>query len=505
MSADAYDLIVIGSGPAGEKGAAQAAYFGKRVALVEADARLGGAAANTGTLPSKTLRETALYLTGFRQRGLYGVTFTLREKVTARDFLRRERTVVEAENERVANNLARHGIALHSGRAEFVDAHTLLVRRPDGTTRQLRGDVMLVATGSRPFRDARLPFDDPRVFDSDTILSLVDIPAAMVVAGGGVIGCEYACLFSALGVKVTLVDGHDRLLGFLDGEVSDALQASMASLGVDLCLNDAILSVETKGPMVVSLRSGRRIEAGALLAATGRSGNTAGLGLDALGIRTTSRGLIEVNAHYQTTVPHIYAAGDVIGFPALASTSMEQARVAMVHAFDFKYKTAVASTIPYGIYTIPECSMVGATEEALAASGTPYVVGRARYDQNARGQIIGDASGFLKLLFRLPDMTLVGVHVFGEQASELIHIGVTAMHAEAGADLFIRMCLNYPTRSELYKYATYDAMGRRDRMGEGARGARGARGAGGAEGAEGAGGAGGAKGAKGAGGAEGAG
>jgi NAD(P) transhydrogenase len=455
-----YDLIVIGSGPAGEKGAAQAAYFGKRVALVEGAGVLGGAAANTGTLPSKTLRETALYLTGFRQRGLYGVTFTLREKVTARDFLHRERSVVRSENERIQANLARHRVDVLQGRAELVDPHTVLVRSPDGSSLAVQGDVILIATGSHPHREPTFPFADSRVFDSDTILTLRDIPASLLVAGGGVIGCEYACLFAALGVRVTLVDSHARLLGFLDGELSAALQASMVSLGIDVCLNDGVARVSAAGVLEVLLESGRTLSPGGILAATGRSGNTDGLGLGALGIRTNARGLIEVNAHYQTAVPHIYAAGDVIGFPGLASTSMEQARVAMVHAFDLKYKTAIANTLPYGIYTIPECSMVGATEETLTAAGVRYVVGRARYDQNARGQIIGDSNGFLKLIFRADDMKLLGAHVFGEQASELVHLGVLAMLQDSTAEVFIRMCLNYPTLSELYKYATYDAMGK---------------------------------------------
>jgi NAD(P) transhydrogenase len=460
MAAASYDLVVIGSGPAGEKGAAQAAYFGKRVALIDKAGVLGGAAANTGTLPSKTLRETALYLSGFRQRGLYGVTFTLREKVTARDFLHREREVVEAEHRRIRENLARHQVDVHTGAATFVDGRTLSVRTPAGVDQTITGDVVLIATGSTPYRPPVFPFGDPRVYDSDTILHLRDIPATMLVAGGGVIGCEYACLFAALGVKVTLTD-RNGLVPFLDRDIADALRVSMERLGIEILVGDAIVSVAADAALDVHLASGRTIRVGALLAATGRSGCIDGLGLDRVGVGTTPRGLIEVNAHYQTSVPNIYAAGDVIGFPALASTSMEQARVAMVHAFDLKYKTALPETLPFGIYTIPECSMVGATEQALTAAGVPYVAGRARFDQNARGQIIGDTGGFLKLLFRRDDMRLLGAHVFGEQASELIHVAVMAMLADATADLFIRMCFNYPTLSELYKYATYDAMGKK--------------------------------------------
>jgi NAD(P) transhydrogenase len=458
---ETYDLIVIGSGPAGEKGAAQAAYFGRRVALVEAAPVLGGAAANTGTLPSKTLRETALYLSGFRQRGLYGVTFGLREKVTARDFLARERQVVDGERARIQQNLDRHGVVVHHGRASFEDPHTVAVQSSSGDVRRLRADVVLVATGSRPFRAPQFPWGDPRVYDSDSILQLREIPGTMLVAGGGVIGCEYACLFAALGVRVTLTEGRDRLLGFLDGQVSNALLGAMRRLGIDVRLNDKIDRVDAAGPLVAHLTSGESVPVGAILAATGRTGNTAGLNLEGIGVTPTDRGLLAVNQHFQTAVPHVYAAGDVIGFPALASTSMEQARVAMVHAFDLRYKTAVSSVLPYGIYTIPECSMVGETEESLTAAGVPYVAGQARFAQNARGKIIGDEEGFLKLLFRQDDMRLVGAHAFGELATEIIHVGVLAIVMQATADVFIQMCLNYPTLSEAYKYATYDAMGRR--------------------------------------------
>jgi NAD(P) transhydrogenase len=461
-----YDLVVIGSGPAGEKGAAQAAYFGKRVALVEKASVPGGAAANTGTLPSKTLRETALYLTSFRQRGLHGVTLTVGDRVTARDFLFHQQHVTETEQARIDQNLARHKVDRYHGFASFTDPHTISVAQENAPAILLKGDFFLIATGSRPHRPANFPFNDPRVFDSDTILGIRDIPRSMLVSGGGVIGCEYACLFSALGVKVTLVEGRDRLLGFLDFEISDALTASMAKMGIDLLLNESIESVEASGSLSVKLKSGKTIQVDTLLAASGRSGNTAGMNLESIGIQPSARGQLEVNSHYQTAVPHIYAAGDVIGFPALASTSMEQARVAMVHAFDLKYKTSVAHILPYGIYTIPECSAVGETEETLRQKKIPYVAGRARYSQNARGQIVGDRDGFLKLLFRADDMKLLGVGVIGEQASELVHVGLTALLAESTAELFIQMCFNYPTLSEMYKYATYDALGQRSALGQ---------------------------------------
>ncbi len=464
MPEKAYDLIVVGSGPAGEKGAAQAAYFGKRVALIEKEPVLGGAAANTGTLPSKTLRESALYISGFRQRGLYGINFSLKDKVTARDFLYRERLVVQSERARIMENLKRHHVDLYSGVASFLDPHTIKVQPNYSEPVSLRGEFILIATGSHPFHPPNLPFHDARVYDSDTILNLREIPASMLIAGGGVVGCEYACMFAALGIRVTLVEGRERLLGFLDGEVSAMLAQNLQSMGIELLMPDAITTVETGPLLQVRFQSGKACAVESILAATGRSGNTRGLGLETLGVQPDPRGLIKVNESYQTPVPHVYAVGDVIGFPALASTSMEQARVAMVHAFDLKYKSGVAELLPYGIYTIPECSMVGETEESAAKKGLPFVVGKARYNQNARGQIIGEKDGFLKLLFHADDMKLIGVHVIGEQASELIHTGLCAMLMQAGADLFIQTCFNYPTLSEMYKYATYDALGRRAKM-----------------------------------------
>lgn len=465
MPAKHYDLIVIGSGPAGEKGAAQAAYFGKRVALIEKQPVLGGAAANTGTLPSKTLRESALYLSGFRQRGLYGINFALKDKVTAKDFLYRERLVVQSERARIAENLRRHRVDLYHGAASFVDAHTIAVRPEQTEPARLTADVCLITTGSHPFHPPNFPFHDARVYDSDTILNLHQIPKTMLVVGGGVIGCEYACMFAALDIRVSLVEGRDRLLGFMDAEVSDVLTRHMREMGIEFLMPDAVDTVAADETLQVRMKSGRTLTTESILAATGRSGNTRGLGLEPLGIEVNSRGQIAVNANYQTAVPHIYAAGDVIGFPALASTSMEQARCAMVHAFDLRYKEGIASILPYGIYTIPECSMAGETEEALRARGVPFVTGKAGYNSNARGQIIGDQDGFLKLIFHAETRKLLGVHVIGEQASELVHIGLNALILGATTDLFIQTCFNYPTLSEMYKYATYAALGELGRSG----------------------------------------
>ena len=458
-----YDLVVIGSGPAGEKGAAQVAYFGKRVALVEKEPVLGGAAANTGTLPSKTLRETALFLSGFRHRELSGIDVKVKERVTISDFLFRERVVKERERSRIAENLKRHKVGLYMGDAAFVDPHTIAVRPRHAAELHLRGEFMLIATGSYPHRPPVFPFHDPRVFDSDTILTMTEIPRSMLVVGGGVIGCEYACMFTAIGVKVSLVETRERLMPFLDGEISDSMRQQMESLGVTFLMPDGVESVENDELIRVRLKSGTVVETHTVLVASGRNGNTESLGLDRVGIAATKRGHIEVNGNYQTSVPHIYAAGDVIGFPALASTSMEQARTAMVHAFDLKYKKDIAPILPYGIFTIPECSMAGETEESLKEKNVAYVVGRARYSNNARGQIVGDYDGFLKLIFREDDMKLLGVHMIGELATELIHIGLTALLTGAGADLFVQSCYNYPTLTETYKYATYDALGARAR------------------------------------------
>jgi NAD(P) transhydrogenase len=461
MAPRKYDLVVIGSGPAGEKGAAQAAYFGKTVALIEKDPELGGAAANTGTLPSKTLRETALFLSGFRQRELYGMTLTLNVPPTARDFLFHQQRVTESEHARIQQNLDRHKVDVYRGFASFEGTNTVSVAPSSGEPYLIEGDYFLIATGSRPHHPPFFPTDHPQAFDSDSILGIHHIPRSMIILGGGVIGSEYACLFAALGVKVMLVEGRDRLLSFLDAEIAHALADSMRAIGVELLLNEAPERVQS-GPLItVGMKSGKCIDAESLLVAFGRTGNTGGMNLDRIGIKTTSRGQIEVNSHYQTSVSNIYAVGDVIGFPALASTSMEQARVAMVHAFDLKYKTEISQILPYGIYTIPECSFAGETEETLIEKKIPYVAGRARYSQNARGYIIGDKDGFLKLLFREDDMRLLGVSCIGEQASELLHTGLTALLSGATAELFIQMCFNYPTLSEMYKYATYDALGAR--------------------------------------------
>ena len=456
-----YDLVVIGSGPAGEKGAAQAAYFGKRVALVEGVPALGGAGINTGTIPSKTLRETALFFSGFRQRGLYGVDPVIKPDLTVGDFLHREQDVVRSLQEVVAENIARHRIELVHGRATFEDTHIVDVTPSDGSTpRRLAADVFLVATGSVPNRGRDLPTDDPRVYDSDSILRMARLPRRLGVVGAGVIGCEYACMFAALGIEVLVVDGRERLLSFLDGELSDRLRLAMERLGIRLALGDGVVGVQCRPEAIrLPLRSGAIVDVDALLVATGRLGATRGLGLDRIGIPVGDRGHVDVNEHFQTVVPHVYAAGDVIGFPSLAATSMEQARVAMCHAFDLRYKTRVAPIFPMAVYTIPEVAGVGETEESCGGKGIGHVVGRALYRDNARGQIIGDLSGLLKLVVRAEDRRLLGIHAIGEQAAELIHVGLMVMQLGGAIDVFIDAVFNYPTLSDAYKYAAYDALG----------------------------------------------
>ncbi len=457
-----FDLIVIGSGPAGEKGAAQAAYFGKRVALIEKEAppAYGGAAANTGTLPSKTLRETALFLSGFKNRELEGIEFRWKESADIRSLMGRRRTVVGREQKRIATNLDRHEVRTFEGFARFAGPHTVAVGRSNFPEKLYTADVILIATGSRPYRPPEFRVDDPRIVDSDTILSINEIPKSMLVVGGGVIGCEYACMFAIMGTKVTLIERRDKIMGFLDVEIVEALLGEMERLGIRIHLNESIENVEYGTTLQVQTGSGEVLEPELVLISSGRSGNTEGLNVEGLGIEIDSRGRINVDNTFQTTVPYVYAAGDVIKGPALASTAMEQGRIAMVHAFELPFQRGLTNALPYGIYTIPECSMVGETEASLLEQNIPFVAGKASYQSNARGQIIGDTSGFLKLLYTVEqEPRLVGVHVIGEAATELVHIGLTAMQLGAVAGTFIKSCYNYPTLSELYKYATYSALG----------------------------------------------
>jgi NAD(P) transhydrogenase len=454
-----YDLVVIGSGPAGEKGAAQAAYFGKRVALVERAPEVGGAGVNTGTIPSKTLRETALYYSGLRQRGLYGIDYSLREGLTVADLMHRKESVIANQWALVRRNLERHGIELVRGVASLRDPHTVRVAHDGGSETVLETEVVLIATGSSPFHPPGAQFDHRLICDSDSILRLDRIPQTMVVVGGGVIGCEYASIFTALGVRVTLIESHGRLLPFVDAEIAGRLRLQLELLGLRCLLDDRVKSVTAAdGRVELLLARGERLAADIALFAAGRQGNVEGLGLEAIGVGVSARGAITVDEHYRTTVPNVYAAGDVIGFPALASTSMEQARVAMVHAFGLRYKERMSPVLPLAVYTIPEIAMAGATEETCAAQGIDYLVGRAPYDQNPRGQIIGDLAGMVKLVFAAADKKLLGVHLIGELSSELVHIGAQVLAAGGTIDHFIDAVYNYPSLSDIYKYAAYDGL-----------------------------------------------
>ncbi|HVB36504.1 MAG TPA: Si-specific NAD(P)(+) transhydrogenase [Candidatus Acidoferrales bacterium] len=454
-----FDLLVIGSGPAGEKGAAQAAYFGKRVALIEREAVVGGACINTGTVPSKTLRESALYFSGLRQRGIYGIDYSLRAGLTVKDFMHHKNEVVTEERKKIARNLASHGIEFIRGMAAFEGAHTVMVSSSAGI-RRLHGDAILVATGSRPHRAPEIPYDDQFIFDSDSILTMDRIPESLIVIGGGVIGCEYASIFAALGVKVALADGRDRLLPFLDKEIAERLRTKLDSLKVQFYFGERMARIErTSSGIHMTFESGKSLDAETALFAAGRRGNIDGLNLEGAAISVNSRGLIVVNENYETSAPGIYAAGDVIGFPALASTSMEQGRLAVCHAFGFQYKQKLASMMPMGIYTIPEISAAGETEESCQEKKISYAVGRANYANNARGMIVGDTTGMLKLIFRRDDKRIVGVHMIGENATELVHIGSAVMEMGGTLDTFIELVFNYPTLSETYKYAAYDGLG----------------------------------------------
>jgi NAD(P) transhydrogenase len=411
------------------------------------------------------LRETALYYSGIRQRGLYGVDYHLGENLTIGHFMHREREVVDSLRGAVERNVASHGIDLIRGAARFEDAKTVVVSgRPDGDER-VSAPVIVIATGSLPNPGTDLPRDDPRFYDSDSILGMSRLPRRMAVVGAGVIGCEYACIFAALGIAVRLIDGRARLLGFLDAEISERLRLQMELLGVRMALGDTVTAARTDPDVIrLDLRSGAELEVDAVLVAAGRLGNTGGLGLDRVGIPVDDRGHIVVNEQFQTRVPHIYAAGDVIGFPALAATSMEQGRVAVCHAFGFRYKTAVSRVLPLTVYSIPEASMVGETEETCREKGQPCCVGRAEYRGNARGQIVGDLAGLVKLVFDPRDRRLLGVHIVGEDAAELIHVGMMVLQAQGSIDAFIDAVFNYPSLGEAYKYAAYDGLGALARM-----------------------------------------
>jgi NAD(P) transhydrogenase len=457
-----YDLVVIGSGPGGQKAAIAAAKAGHRVAIVEKKAAVGGTCINTGTIPSKSLREAVLYLSGWREHTFYGSSYAVKRDITIADLLVRANYVISHELDVIQHQMYRNDVDLIRAVASFSDPHTLeLAMIDNSSTRRVSAAYIVIATGT----DAALPrdctIDDTSIFTSDAILRLDRIPHTLAVIGAGVIGCEFASMFAALGVRVTLVDTRPDLLSFIDGEIADALAYHLRENNVTLRLGETVSHVERTedGHVATHLKSGKHFITEKALYSVGRVGATAGLNLPAAGLEADDRGRLVVNEHYQTSVPHIYAVGDVIGFPALASTSMEQGRLAASHAFGLP-ASSVPALFPYGIYTIPEISMVGRTEAELTKDGVPYEVGKASYKEIARGQIIGDQVGILKLIFHSDTAQLLGVHIIGEGASELVHIGQAVLTFGGTADYFVNTVFNYPTLAECYKVAAFDALNR---------------------------------------------
>lgn len=460
-----YDLFVIGSGPAGQRAAIQAAKLGKRVAIAERRAVVGGAWINTGTIPSKTLREAVLYLSGYRVRGIYGMSYSVKQDISMSDLLVRTDHVVRHELDVARHQLLRNGVELITAEASFVDPNKLrLASVTDGGQRTVAADKIVLATGTSATRDPDIAFDGRQILTSDDIPNSDFIPKSMAVVGAGVIGSEYASMFAALGVRVTLIDKRQRLLDFIDAEIVDALVYHLRENRVTLRLGEevtAIELVETElGEKVrIHLASGKKLTTEQALYSIGRTGATQKLRLDVVGVQPDERHRIVVNENYQTEVPNIYAVGDVIGFPSLASTSMEQGRLAACHAFGVEGESLPA-LFPHGIYTIPEISVVGKNEEELTEAGVAYEVGKAQYREIARGQIIGDSSGLLKLVFRHGTGELLGVHIIGEGASELIHIGQAVLAYGGNVDYFINTVFNYPTLAEGYKTAAFDGINR---------------------------------------------
>lgn len=458
LTQEKYDLIVIGAGPAGEKGATKAAQYGKRVALIERAPYLGGAGINTGTVPSKTLRESALYFSGLQQRGLYGIDYSLKENLTIKDFMHRERIVVDLEREMIAHHIQHHNVSLFHGEASLKDRDTVQIKS-EKNTKEISGEIILIATGSSPHHPTEIPFDHERIFDSDSILNMKRIPKTMAVVGGGVIGTEYASIFTALGIQVTLIEPRGRIVSFVDSEIAGRLTNQLLKLGLNFIFNDRMKTIERNGKYVrLILEKGGTKDFDVVLVAAGRQSNVQGLGLENVAVKLGERGLILVDENFRTNVPNIYAVGDVIGFPALASTSMEQARAAVVHAFDLSYKEKLAPFVPLAVYAIPEISAIGLTEDDCKTQNIPYLIGRAYYADNARGQIIGDMSGMIKLVFSPSDKKLLGAHIIGEQASELIHIASHVMLHGGPIDSFIDAVYNYPTLSDSFQYAAYDGL-----------------------------------------------
>jgi NAD(P) transhydrogenase len=458
-----FDVVVLGGGPGGERAAIYAARAGKRVALVEREHVLGGMRVNWGTLPSKTLRESAMFVYGLRHNNLDAIKVEIADTITIAELMYREQRVVQRELELINRWLNRYAIETFRGEGRFLDAHTIAVHGADGQVRlHLSGDVIVIATGSSPNRPGDISFDDDTVFDSTTVLRLPRMPRSMIVLGAGVIGVEYASIFAALGVSVTLVDTRAELLPYVDREIAGLLRRELVRLGIVYVSNDHYATVERidgEPPTVrVTTRTGNLLEADVLLYAVGRDGNSRGLGLEAIGIVPSDRGLLAVNEKFQTVHPHIYAVGDVIGYPALASTSMEQGRQAIMNAYGIPGPKLRTSRLPFAIFAIPEVSYIGDTEEMLKEKGIPCIAGRGHYEMNPRGQIVGTTGGIVKLLFERETLELRGVHIIGHSASELIHIGQAFLDARADAAHIAETLYNYPSFSDMYRHAALVAL-----------------------------------------------
>jgi NAD(P) transhydrogenase len=455
-----YDLIVIGSGPGGQRAAIQGAKAGKRVAVLEKQTAIGGVCINTGTIPSKTMREAVLHLSGFYSKNFYGANRAASDAISMRDLLFRVQRVVENEVGVTQDQLKRNGVDVIHGVAKFTDPHHLRVENGNGFA-ELEGEYVVIATGTQPASNSKVPINGRNIIDSDQILSMPQIPRTLIVVGGGVIGVEYACMFATLGVRVIIVEKRPRLLEFADTEMVEALSYQMRDHRATMRLNEEVESVEEtpEGKVAANLVSKKRINADALLYAVGRQGNVERLDLPAAGIEADNRGRIKVDADFRTIQPHIFAVGDVIGFPSLASVSMEQGRIAAARAFGLPVQTDPAS-YPYGIYTIPQISFIGKTEEQLTDSDVPYEVGVAYYREIARGQIAGHTDGRLKILFHRETLELLGVHIFGENAAELLHIGQAVFKLKGKITYFIDTVFNYPTLAECYKTAAFNGLNR---------------------------------------------
>src|ERR1700761_6848982 len=456
-----YDLIVIGSGPAGQRAAIYASKLGKRVALVEMREVVGGACISTGTIPSKTMREAVLHLSGYNYKSIYGMNYRVKERITMADLAFRVQHVIKTEIDVTEAQLSRNNIEMLVGVASFEDATHVKVTNSRGSTVYEAKNV-LIGTGTKPASSPKVPINGRSIINSDLVLELVNLPKTLIVVGGGVIGVEYTCMFAALGVRVTLIEKRPRLLEFADQEIVESLSYHLRDSRVTMRLGEEVESVEElpDGTVVANLQSKKKVSGDALLYAVGRQGAIDDLNLAAAGIEADNRGRIPVNENFQTKVDHIYAVGDVVGFPSLASVSMEQGRIAAHRAFDDGETTTNPSFYPYGIYTIPEISFIGKTEEQLTDEDVPYEVGMAYYRETARGQIRGDTTGRLKLVFHRDTRKVLGVHIIGEGASELVHIGQAVMILGATVDYFFDTVFNYPTLAECYKAAAFNGLGR---------------------------------------------